>query len=91
MINQQMDFGELHPDFPKPISAQTRMLLHYIDEEAEEIRSELSLPISITGTGYVEMWKERIILNPIPFTKVILVNVDDEDDGGDIEIEVARR
>lgn len=91
MYNRQMHFAELHPEFGKPKSPRTWLLLHFVDEEAEEVRVELSLPFAISRNGFVLEWKERIILSVIPFTKVIRVNADDEDDSGELNINVARR
>lgn len=44
---------------------QTWLLLYYIDQEAQEIRLELSLPIRMEESGPITSWQERIILAPV--------------------------
>ena len=44
---------------------QTWLLLYYVDEEAQEIRLELSLPIRMEKNGPITSWQERIILAPV--------------------------
>lgn len=44
---------------------QTWLLLYYVDERAEEIRLELSLPIRMERNGPITNWEERIILAPV--------------------------
>jgi hypothetical protein len=44
---------------------RTWILLVYRD--AQEVRCELSLPIGMDEDGYVDEWKERIILTATPF------------------------
>lgn len=46
----------------------TWMLVHYIDEDEEIVRVEVSLPLVITESGRVIDWAKRIILAPVPFT-----------------------
>lgn len=77
---------------PRPwrdVDVRTWLLLHYVDEEAEEIRVELSLPVSVDDDGRVTGWRERIILSPIahlpePFSHVRPAEL--ENDQTNIEI-----
>jgi len=54
----------------------TWMLLHY--RERGQLRCELSLPISINDSGFVENWAERIILTPIQIDPTRMPVLDDE-------------
>lgn len=87
----QLTFADVSESFPRPKKEpgkQTWLLLHYADEEAEEIRAELSLPVHMGAQGHVTAWRERIILRPIPFT----TNPPEEgEDGGDLDIAVKPR
>ena len=61
----QLSFAALSADFAELHAASIRetwLLMHYRDDEADEIRIELSLPAEMTGDGFVIQWKERIIL-----------------------------
>lgn len=61
----QYSFAALSADFAELDAAlvrQTWLLMHYRDDEADEIRMELSLPAEMTPDGFVNQWKERIIL-----------------------------
>lgn len=92
--NQLALFEAVAQHFPSPqplpdTDLRTWLLLHYVDEEAEEIRVELSLPISVDDNGRVTGWRERIILTPIahlpePFSYVR--PAEDEDDQTEIDI-----
>jgi hypothetical protein len=88
----QLSFADVVATFPKPQEAsgadQTWLLLHYVDEEAEEIRSELSLPVHMDGNGYVDTWQERIILEPVPHIPEPLA---DAAAGEEIDVPVERR
>src|SRR6266508_4521445 len=88
----QLSFADVVDAFPKPQETEkadrTWLLLHYVDEEAEEIRAELSLPVHMDGNGYVDSWLERIILEPIPH---IPTPVEDFDVGEEIDVPVERR
>ena len=59
-------FGNFKDKSVKPAKCQTWVLLYYPDIEKSEIRSEFSLPSSIDNRGYINDWKERIVLDPIP-------------------------
>jgi hypothetical protein len=45
----------------------TWILLMFRDKEEQEIRRELSRPISMAEDGHVDGWAERIILKPTRF------------------------
>jgi hypothetical protein len=71
-VNQLQEF--LFPEMALPskesLSATGRatwILLMHRDRDAQEVRCELSRPISMTDDGHVDGWAERIILNPTPF------------------------
>jgi len=68
---------------------QTWFLLHYFDPAAEEIRLELSCPSEMSGQQ-ITSWRERIILEPVPFSSDVEIDLYDEDDGG-IDIDVTRK
>jgi hypothetical protein len=44
---------------------QTWLLLYCVDQETQEIRLELSLPIRMEKNGPITSWQERIILAPV--------------------------
>lgn len=53
--HNQMHFSDVNDEFgTRPADlAKTWLLLHYLDDEADEIRSELSLPAYVTDDGFV--------------------------------------
>jgi hypothetical protein len=55
------------------------------------IFSELSLPESITDDGYVDKWRERIIVPMYPFEDIVRAAESRPDDGGDVTVTVERR
>jgi len=66
-VNQHLPFehlpagyGEPDPDTPEA----TWLLLHF--RAGDELRSELSFPLTINKAGFVETWAERILLRVIP-------------------------
>jgi hypothetical protein len=65
----------------------TWLLLFYTD--AKEIRSELSLPVSIDAEGNIMAWKERIILPAQPIDSD--VSLPEPDFGPDVNIEISRQ
>jgi len=92
-VNQR-SFAEYldDPAFEKPLVPETWILLYYIDEDAEEIRVELSFPEQITTSGYVAIWKERIILESIHFGgSSPSSGVDEEEESTEPEIRITRR
>lgn len=90
--NAQLSFAGRHPAFGEELIAEgareTWLLLHHYDADAEEIRLELSLPSEMRGKQ-VTGWRERILLEPVPFSTDI--NFDDDEDDGDIDVDVTRR
>ncbi len=80
--------GERFEDYER----ETWLLLHYFDREDEEIRVELACPLEIIGSQ-ITQWRERILLDSIPFPADGLdVPLDDEnDEDGQIDIEIQRR
>lgn len=69
---------------------QTWMLLYIIDEAAEEVRLELSLPRFMDEDGYVTDWSDRIIIKSFPLPTKSPVVIPDDDDG-DEEISITRK
>jgi hypothetical protein len=55
------------------------------------IFSELSLPESITNDGYIDKWRERIIVPMYPFEDIVRAAESRPDDGGDVTVTVERR
>ena len=92
-VNQR-SFAEVmdDPAFIKPPTPETWILLYYVDEDAEEIRVELSFPEQIASNGFVAIWNERIILPAIslggPGTSA---DADEEDEAVESEIRIIRR
>lgn len=70
---------------------ETWILLHYFDTDAEEIRLELSSPLTMEGKQ-ITAWRERIILPPFDFATDVEIDftTDPEDDLA-IDIDVPRR
>jgi hypothetical protein len=73
----------------KSESQITWVLLHHIDHERNEIRSELSLPASMGQDGFIVQWLERIIL-PVQ-TLDTVPPIAPPDFGPEITIEIQRR
>ena len=66
--SNQLSFSALSESWAEQVAAltmQTWFLLHYRDEDADEIRVELSLPAEMTRDGFVIQWSERIILGMV--------------------------
>ena len=91
-VNRQLSFADIDESFPKfqgeGPGLQTWMLLHHADDDAGEIRVELSLPAGMTG-GLVTEWQERIVLSPVPFSSSS-VEIS-EPDVEEIDIKIDRR
>ena len=88
----QLSFADISRDFPKAPSSvlgitQTWLLLHYVDEEAAEIRWELSLPDRMVD-GFVSAFRERILLPPVALDKPTHQSVSDTDA---VDVNVIRR
>ena len=89
--SNQMHFHDLFSDFPgDPPPPQTWLLLHNFDEKGEQIRLELSLPSVIDADGFVVEWRERVILDAVPFTSSIdsSSEADHSDDDDDLEQDI---
>lgn len=70
---------------------ETWLLLHYYDREKEEVRLELSCPSEMTGKQITD-WRERIIIDPVPFNGEIDAEIEDIDEQDlAIDIDVTRR
>jgi hypothetical protein len=77
------------PTDPDMRVEQTWFLLHYVDELADEVRLELSLPGEMKD-GHITGWLERVILRPLPGAPNIDLG-NDEDDEPPIEVDVRPR
>ncbi|MGN6373916.1 MAG: hypothetical protein ACTHM1_13160 [Solirubrobacteraceae bacterium] len=92
---------QLRLDILSPEIAKTAMkiwlLLAYYDEQQEEVRVELSLPIEFerklsNGRGFVTAFEEpRLILPPISLAPGADIGRDEEDGGDQIVVPVSRR
>lgn len=70
---------------------ETWLLLHYYDRENEEIRLELSCPSEMTGKQITD-WRQRILIEPVPFNSDIDANIEDIDEQElAIDIDIERR
>jgi hypothetical protein len=70
VLQNQGHFADIDAEFakvsPRPASEmRTWLLMYFVDEEADEIRIELSLPAFMSREGFVTAWLERIILSPM--------------------------
>lgn len=80
----QMSFEDEDEDFPK--TRQTWLLLHYVDEDADELRLELSLPADFAD-GYITEWRERVILGSVPLSPGSQEEEDEESEEVDVSVE----
>ncbi len=70
---------------------ETWILLHYFDVDAEEIRLELSSPLTMEGKQ-ITVWRERVILPPFDFSTTVEIDfTNDPEDDLAIDIDVPRR
>lgn len=79
-------FGNLGSDTNED-HVNTWLLLHHIDEEAEQIRCELSLPSAMNETGHIDTWRDRIILDPVSFAWGAALDEDETTEELDIHVE----
>src|SRR6202161_4155574 len=94
----QLRFGaEISPHFENEAIPDMAiwLLLHYVDEDQEEIRVELSFPVEFTKTarterGFVTRFEPRLVLAPIPLSQHIDIH-DDDDGEEEIDIPIAPR
>jgi len=92
----QLGFGAISPEFTQSIAPTMTLwlLLQFFDEQAEEVRLELSLPVEFTLTpaserGFVTGFEPRLILPAISLGDTAEIISEDED--GQIDVPVARR
>jgi hypothetical protein len=85
-VGQDPAFGDTPADAPL---RETWLLLHFYDDEAEEIRCELSRPAEMTGKQ-VTGWSRRILLQSVSFSTELDLGIDDDDDD-DVDFDVSRR
>lgn len=64
--------------------------LLYFRSESDELRAEVSLPVRISDTGFVEKWAERILLEPRSFDAARPLPRD-AGGGDDVEFDLAAR
>ncbi len=71
---------------------QMLVLLVHADERNQEIRCEISMPLGVADSGYIEEWSARAILRPIPMVpNPFGSRVADIEQTEPIEIPVPRR
>ncbi|WP_280384227.1 hypothetical protein [Nocardia wallacei] len=83
-------FEALDDSFPAAPAVIGKWNLWYLlyRQVEEELRLELSRPGFLDASGYPRMWIERIILEPFSLKTDIVIDEDDEDDGGTGAVEV---
>jgi len=90
-------FPEMEQDEIASRESQERdtwLLLMHRDLGAQEVRCELSRPISIDQEGHIDQWSERIILEPTSFDgydQTRGLSGTDEAQTGEIVVEIKRR
>jgi len=94
--NLQLQLANVDPRFPRivmPATAQTWLLLYYVDNRLGEIRMELSQPRGMDSEGFVTSWHERIMLHSESFgMPPESEKWPRDDEGGDaIDVPVERR
>jgi hypothetical protein len=94
-LGQEVLFVDALPS-SESVSASGRamwILLFYRDKKTREVRCELSCPINISTEGYVDGWKERIILTPTPFDEDVLNLIGDGEgpQSPEINVEIKKR
>jgi hypothetical protein len=89
VIQNQLTFAELDPSFAdlNPAPTTTWLLLHHYDQEAKEVRVELSLPAGLDADDVVTAWHERILLEPL----TTAYEPPDTSEEVDIDIPLTRR
>jgi hypothetical protein len=87
------NFGDFKGQSTETAQCQTWVLMYYHDIEKAEIRSELSLPISMDTYGRINDWEIRIILDSIPLdnTPITPNKSTDINNLPDIDIQVERK
>jgi hypothetical protein len=97
--NRQRQLADYVPEFGRVrqdlATQETWFLLHFQhhDKEADrdEIRAELSLPASIGTDGYIDEWRERIILERIPLGHAAIVDPIVETPQEDVPVQYKKR
>jgi hypothetical protein len=82
------------PPIPEPAIEQDEGRMTWIllvHRGAEGVRSELSLPLSINDDGYIDVWRERIMLGVLPNDPDLQDIKPSPNDQPDITIDVKRR
>lgn len=83
---------ELSPVVYDPNRLPTWFLLYHIDLAKNEVRMELSLPISIDVYNMrINHWKERIILSTVRFDGTPINKINQEESYLDFDIEIKRK
>jgi len=85
----QMSFSFMDAEGADAIpTRRTWLLLHYLDENAGEIRLELSLPSVMDDADFIVDWSRRIVLTSIPVDRHPLEDEEDHDsDAYNVEVE----
>ena len=86
----QLSFWDAHRA-QEPTRKRTWLLLISVDDHAEAVRCELSLPWGLGPDERVSTWIERIILPCIPYDSVPVRSVGDDDRYPSREVDVVRR
>lgn len=73
------------------ISSSLRTWIYLYRVTPEGIFSELSLPENITDDGYIDKWRERIIVAMYPFGDTVRIAEPRPDAGEDVTVTVERR
>ena len=81
--NRQLSFAEVDEAWDP--TRQTWLLLYYFDEDRDQVRIELSLPVGMNADRYVNKWRERIIL---PIEEPDIQVAEDDDDDFDVPVEI---
>jgi len=89
-LNRQLELFPARPRLARPEEGthQTWVLLYYATPQ--ELRSELSLPVSMSVRGHISEWTERIILPVQPLEPETAIRPE-PDFGPDVEITIQRR
>ena len=81
---RQLSFAHLSPEWATT-TRQTWILLYYSGETSDGLRAELSLPVGMDEDGYVDEWRQRIIL---PRTGELDVGSRTDDLDGEVDVPV---
>jgi hypothetical protein len=97
VAGNQLRFGFMdeHPTSPRPAVSnrnnQRMTWILLIHRATDEVRCELSLPISIGEDGHIDAWRERILLGSIPLDGELDAVVPTPPPLPEITVEVRRR